>query len=109
MTVLVLDDEPRVVDLLTMMLQARGHSVVGARRWDAALLDTRYDAALVDWHLGNDDGRLAAERLVTGGLDRSRVAVMSGQRGPDPGPYRLWAKPFSLADVASWVESLGPR
>lgn len=106
---MVLDDEPRVVDLLTMMLQARGHSVVGARRWDAALLDTRYDAALVDWHLGNDDGRLAAERLVTGGLDRSRVAVMSGQRGPDPGPYRLWAKPFSLADVASWVESLGPR
>ncbi len=109
MTVLVLDDEPGVVRLLKMMLQARGHRVVGARSWDAALLHARYDAALVDWHLGHDDGRLVAERLVTAGLDRSRVAVMSGQRGPEPGPYRLWAKPFSLAEVASWVESLGPR
>lgn len=109
MTVLVLDDEPGVVGLLTRMLEARGHRVVGARRWDAALLDDRYDAALVDWHIGNDDGRLAAERLVRAGLDRSRVAVMSGQHGPGAGPYRLWAKPFSVADVASWLESLGPR
>ncbi len=109
MTVLVLDDELGVVRLLTMMLEARGHRVVGAGRWDAALLDNRCDAALVDWHIGTDDGRVAIERLVRAGLDRSRVAVMTGHPGAEASPYRLWTKPFSLAEVAKWVESLGPR
>ncbi len=106
---MVLDDEPGVVRLLTMMLEARGHRVVGARRWDVALLAKRCDVALVDWHIGNDDGREAVERLVRAGLDRSRVAVMTGHPVAETGPYRLWTKPFSLAEVAEWVESLGPR
>ncbi len=108
MTVLVLDDDAGVVRLLTVMLEAQGYRVVGAQRWEDALLDQHYDAALVDWHIGSADGRLAADRLVQAGLDQSRVAVMSGQHGLEAGPYRLWAKPFSLGELASWIQSLEP-
>lgn len=106
MTILVVDDEAGLVRLLTTMLEASGHRVVGAVRWDSALLAGPYDAALVDLRAGGTDGRAIAHQLVQAGLDRSRVAVMTGDHSAETGPYRLFPKPFSLSDLVSWLSAL---
>ncbi len=105
MTILVVDDEARLVRLLTTMLESSGHRVVGAERWDAALAPGPYDAALVDLWVGGTDGRDIADQLVQAGLCRSRVAVMTGDHSAEAGPYRLFPKPFALAHVMSWLAS----
>jgi DNA-binding response OmpR family regulator len=109
MRVLVVDDEPGLVALLTRFLESAGHQVVGATRWDAALADGSYDAALVDWQVARTEGRLIAAQLAASGLDAARLAVMSGHHDAVTAPYRLFPKPFQLADVLTWIRGLEDR
>jgi DNA-binding response OmpR family regulator len=104
-TILVLDDEPTLVDMLRSVLEREGHRVVGATRYSADLLAIDWDAALLDVTVSGEDGRVVAARLEANGLPRTRVALMTGMPDPD-GAHRVFRKPFAFRDLLAWIKEL---
>lgn len=105
MTILVLDDEAALVDMLRSALERSGHRVIGATRFAPDLLFERWEAAILDLTIAGQDGRDVAARLEASGLARPRVALMTGM--PDSlAPYRTFRKPFRIGEILSWVKGL---
>ena len=76
--VLLVEDDPTVADVLTGLLQARGHRVVHAAHALAALTaqaTRHFDVALIDLDLPGMDGLALARQLRAGGFDRPMIAV----------------------------------
>jgi CheY-like chemotaxis protein len=103
--VLVLDDEPRICELVARLLELAGHEAVTAQSSELALTraaEQSFDAILTDVVLGREDGLdvLAQLRKLQ---PQASAVVMSGV---SPSPERLIAlretgigflpKPFSL-------------
>ncbi len=101
--VLVVDDEPGVLDLMRRVLEADGQRVEAARSASeglAALEGRAFDLLIVDLHLGDGDGNDLLDRarrlpapprvlLVTGDVSRFGAVV------EDRGEAQVLAKPFT--------------
>lgn len=109
---LIVDDEPFVLLLLSMILTTRGWRVIQASDGDDALARTEgMDLGLVvtDYNMPGMDGATLATRLIERDPNLP-VLVISGQPRVDnwvEGPRSSFlAKPFAIKDLACRVESL---
>jgi CheY-like chemotaxis protein len=103
--VLVVDDEPRVLAVLSAMLELEGFAAHQAANAHAALavVDARagdIDCALIDLHMPGPGGEEAG-RLLRGAKPGLRCWLMTGGdegEGPPPAGFEgVLAKPFSRA------------
>jgi len=118
--ILVVDDEPEIVDLLKEFLETHGFVVDSAPDASGAIdrvRDNIYDAAILDFNLPDMDGvmlhrqirqmdgELAQRTLFTSGLVQSEHAL---------GYYAthgmgFLSKPFDMQEVLDWLETMsGP-
>lgn len=109
-TILVVDDEPALVDGLAVFLVDEGYSVRVARDGEEALMLQRAapcDLIVSDVMMPRMDGwQLVAELREQG--DATPVVLMSagGRRPGDTPGISTMAKPFDLAALLSVIESL---
>ena len=79
-SVLVVDDEPDVLEGLKNMVKAIGYEVITAGSGIQAIERFRKykpDIVLMDWKMANMDGATSAKRII--GLDpRARIVLISG-------------------------------
>lgn len=110
---LVVDDEPSILEVLTDVLGAEGHEVVTAangREGLQRLAELRPDLVLLDWMMPQVDGRqmLAAMRAHPE-LARIPVLVMSAGRLSLEERARIphfLAKPFELDALLGLIAQL---
>jgi DNA-binding response OmpR family regulator len=112
-TVLVVDDDDSLRLLCRVNLELDGYrvleagSVADARQ---ALAEERIDAVLLDFHLGDGDGRELLESL---GVGRPPVALFTGSVVLEPELRALaddvLPKPFALEALAATVGRLVAR
>ena len=102
-TVLVVDDEPTILDLLVELLREEGHAVLAARDGAAAreiLAGTAPDLVVTDAMMPGLDGPgLVRWMRQQPGLRRVPVVLLSAVVRLDPaelGAAALVAKPFDL-------------
>src|SRR5258708_7460254 len=114
-TILVVDDEPTVLNLCQRMLQAGGYEVVIAASGEAALRVAGYpqhsiDLALIDVMMPIMNGIELAARLQKAhpGLP---IVLMTGftireiERIVANHPYRVMGKPFKTASLLRMIEN----
>ena len=108
--VVVVEDEPLIVMLITDMLEELGHELVGAcgSIEDALKLVQReaFDVALLDIDLGGKSGYAVADVVVARGIP---IVLMSGFSGRPPSPYQevaVLGKPFQLDDLERVLKSI---
>ncbi len=114
--ILVVDDEPEIVDMLKEFLETHGFVVDSAPDASGAIdrvRDSIYDAAILDFNLPDMDGvmlhrqirqmdgELAQRTLFTSGLVQSEHAL---------GYYAthgmgFLSKPFDMQDILDWLET----
>jgi DNA-binding response OmpR family regulator len=107
---LVVDDDPSLRMLCRVNLELDGYRVLEAGSVEdaqSALERERVDAMLLDFHLGDRDGR---ELLLALGDDRPPVALFTGSYKIEPELRALaddvLPKPFSLDALAATVRGL---
>jgi DNA-binding NtrC family response regulator len=119
MDLLLIENDPRIVELLTWFLERAGHGVRAARSFAEAramILERRPDLVLSDFDLGAENAAtglpaLAAEGLlpptlvVTGYVSHDLAASVNAI----PGVVGLMAKPFEFARLARWIEEFASR
>jgi two-component system OmpR family response regulator len=113
--VLVVDDEPNIVDVISMALRYEGFEVVSAGTGSEALAqvrDTRPHVMLLDVMLPDMEGFDVAKRL---GAERARVPIIfltardateDRVRGLTVGGDDYVTKPFSLEELVARVRAL---
>lgn len=107
LSILIVEDDLLIGDLLTEMLEAMGHGVCGvatteARAVDAALLN-RPDLMIVDAKLGCGSGIAAVEKIST--VVKIPHIFVSGDRMSIEGASRFaLQKPFSQRDLVRAME-----
>ena len=115
--ILVVDDEPEIVELLRDVLTAEGYAVDAAPDAATALgliRETIYDAALLDFNLPDMDGVMLHRQIRQMDAElAARAIFMSGlmQSDANLGYYMsqsggFLAKPFDIRDVLAQVRSL---
>ncbi|HZN55114.1 MAG TPA: response regulator [Candidatus Polarisedimenticolaceae bacterium] len=115
--ILVVDDEPEIVELLRDVLTAEGYTVDAAPDAAAALAlirETIYDAALLDFNLPDMDGVMLHRQIRQMDSElAARAIFMSGlmQSDANLGYYMsqsggFLAKPFDIRDVLAQVRAL---
>ena len=109
-SVLVVEDESDIRELLTEYFRARGYEVVGAADGRAALLAVerepeRFSLVITDLHLPGADG-LAVLRAVREASPGTHVVIVTGFASLDSaiqavrlGAYDYLTKPFSLGQI----------
>lgn len=115
-TVLVIDDEPHIRELVAMVLKAAGHKVIGADNGKAGLrllLEHQPDVVLTDIYMPEQDGietLLAIKRLALS----ARIVVMSGggrhgmdllEAAGELGAAAVLRKPFRKAELLAAIGS----
>ena len=109
---LVVDDDPTILGVLTEFLSSLGHSVVAAgsgREAIEAMREHSIEVALVDWQMAGSTGRDVVDFarrecpgikvLVSTGHDSEKVSdSMAGRYA-----VAVMRKPFSLNELASIV------
>lgn len=117
--VLVIDDDPAIVDLLKIQLDALGHSVVVAFDANAAAMigaKEKPDLITLDFSMPAGDGSKALQRLRLNGVNqRTPVIVITGMAKHDLPPMlqnafavKFLQKPIDLGELKKLVdESLG--
>jgi DNA-binding response OmpR family regulator len=114
--VLVADDDPDILSLVTLRLELDGYEVIGAPDGERAVeeaLERTPDLALIDVSMPKLDGYEVTERLrqheptsaipiilLTAGVQDSDVA-----RGIEAGADDYVKKPFSTADLRTRVQA----
>jgi two-component system, OmpR family, response regulator len=113
--VLVVDDEPNIVDVVTMALRFQGFAVASAGTGGealAAVSDFRPDLIVLDVMLPDMEGFDVAKRL---GAQRSRVPIIfltardatdDKIRGLTLGGDDYVTKPFSLEELVARIRSI---
>jgi DNA-binding response OmpR family regulator len=119
--ILVVDDEPDIVKLVTRLLEARGHRVGVARDGEEALESAtreRPDVIVLDLNLPRVDGFEVCRRLKSGEATRSVPIVMmtaafpsveQATRGIGLGADEYVVKPFVREVLVHNVERLIPK
>ncbi|GAA1941156.1 hypothetical protein GCM10009797_37940 [Nocardioides hwasunensis] len=114
---LVVDDEPDVRDLVTLMLRRAGyevHSVADPREAIAAAEDVRPDAAVLDWSMpGMNGGQLCSlvrEHPELGDLPVLILTAHADRQTRDrafaSGADDFMSKPFTLAELTRAMAGL---
>ena len=114
--VLVADDDPDILDLVTLRLELDGYEVVGARNGDDALeraFERAPDLALIDVSMPKLDGYEVTERLrgnqTTSGMPiillTARVLETDVARGVEAGADDYVKKPFSTELLRTRVQA----
>ena len=117
-TILVADDDPTIVRLLTLALEQDGFRVVTASDGEAALRLARLehpDLILLDWQMPNADGMEVTRRLRNEpdpALRDVPVVLITAQSGPEntaagfaAGVTDYLTKPFRPAHVRARVQA----
>jgi two-component system, OmpR family, response regulator MprA len=113
--ILVVDDDPRVTDLLRRVLAYEGYSVAIAARGDEALnrtLEQPPDLVVLDIMLPGFSGLEVARRLRTAGdhvpimMLTARDAVADRVEGFETGADDYLAKPFAPEELLARVNAL---
>jgi DNA-binding response OmpR family regulator len=112
--ILVVDDEPPAVEILSRYLASRGHSVAGAGSAEAAADALRrgaFDLVLLDVVLPGRTGLQALAELRS--LTRAPIHVMSGQNDDETrtdarllGASGFFGKPLDLDEVLAAIDAL---
>jgi CheY-like chemotaxis protein len=112
-SVLVVDDDPDILDALSEILEAEGYGVSRARNGQEALdrLDAgRPDVILLDLMMPVMDGWEFSRRMRerSGETEQPPIIVLSadrnvGARAKEIGAVGHLAKPFELSDLLSMV------
>ncbi|HUS16181.1 MAG TPA: response regulator transcription factor [Chloroflexia bacterium] len=113
-TILVVDDEPRIVDLVTTILETQGYHVIEAADGDAALVAVREqmpDLVLLDVMLPGSDGFAVLKRIrEISTVPVIMLTVQAGEadkvRGLESGADDYVAKPFSHRELLSRIKAL---
>ncbi len=114
--VLVADDDPDILSLVTLRLQRDGYEVIGAPDGERAVeeaLERTPDLALIDVSMPKLDGYEVTERLrqhePTSAtpiiLLTARVQDSDVARGIEAGADDYVRKPFSMADLRTRVQA----
>lgn len=114
--ILVVDDEPAAVEVLSRFMEVGGHSVDGAGSADeaaAALRRRTYDFVLLDLIMPGRTGLQALAELRT--LTRAPIYVMSGLNDGETrkdvlllGAGGFFGKPLKLAEILAAIDALPP-
>jgi two-component system, OmpR family, phosphate regulon response regulator PhoB len=116
-SILVVEDEPALVELLRYNLEAAGFSVDSASTGpdaEQALRDSRYDAVLLDWMLPDISGIELCRRMRQRPETRALPIIMLTARGEEADRVRglstgaddYVVKPFSVNEVVARVRAL---
>jgi two-component system OmpR family response regulator len=118
MRLLVVEDEPKMADLLSRALREEGHAVDVAGGGEDALWmagATPYDAVILDVTLPGIDGLETCRRLRSDGrwmpvlILTARDAVADRVAGLDTGADDYLTKPFSLSELLARLRALTRR
>lgn len=114
-TILVVEDEPAVLEVTSRILRRNGYSVLEAARWDTALslaADNEFQLLLTDSVMPEVSGSELAARLLEGRPELS-VLFMSGYSDGVLGPRRvlpegveLIQKPFNESSLLAKVRAV---
>jgi two-component system, cell cycle sensor histidine kinase and response regulator CckA len=111
-TILSVDNEPMILNLVTSVLNERGHVVIAAESAREAidLFRTRpekIDLLISDISMPGMDGICLAGKLQASDASL-RVLLISGgyKRSQVPIQYEFLSKPFALADMIAKVDRL---
>lgn len=116
--VLIVDDEPEIVDLITELLEADGRFEVrsAGTGYDAGIETARFKPQLIvlDYMLPDINGNVVCQRVRENGMSEdTRVLCVSGvvesdeiQRLKDAGADDFLKKPFDLRELVIRIESL---
>jgi len=119
--ILVVDDEPDIVRMVTKIMEGLGHEVSEARDGEAALSaveKARPDCVILDLNLPKLDGFEVCRRLKADERTRSIPVVMrtaayptveDASRGMDEGADEYVVKPFLREVLVHNVERLLPK
>jgi signal transduction histidine kinase/ActR/RegA family two-component response regulator len=115
-TILVVEDDNQLRQMVVHILQAEGYTVLEAENGDQALLLSRshgrtIDLVVTDIVMPGMSGRTLAEKITSSGVC-SRVLFMSGHSGDTTGPQEamvsdvpMLTKPFSPEQLLERVRS----
>jgi DNA-binding response OmpR family regulator len=114
--VLVADDDPDILNLVTLRLERDGYDVVGARDGERAVeqaLERSPDLALIDVSMPKLDGYQVTERLRGNDATRTipiilltaRVQETDVARGIEAGADDYVTKPFATGELRSRVQA----
>ena len=116
MRVLVVEDEPDLVDALTVGLRREGYAVDAALDGSSALdriSYTPYDAVLLDLNLPDIDGLEVCRAIRLDEGTRTRVIMLTSRdsiedrvNGLDEGADDYLAKPFALPELLARLRAL---
>jgi CheY-like chemotaxis protein len=106
-TVLIVDDEPAIVDLLSQLLEDEGYRVVsagdGLAAWET-VRKRRPDLVIADVMMPRMDGFALVDRLSDGG-EPVPVILMSAAVESRRQGVPFIAKPFDLGELLDLVNS----
>jgi signal transduction histidine kinase/CheY-like chemotaxis protein len=117
LSLLLVEDDPTVSDVLSGLLRLQGHHVVHVPHGLAALAatdSTPFDAALLDLDLPGMDGLALARQLRTQGFERPLIAVTARAdanaetQALQAGFDRFIRKPMTLRMLAELLQGLHP-
>jgi len=116
-SILVVEDEPAVQELIAMNLEHAGHSVMRARDAEQAAVMVRNilpDVVLLDWMLPGQSGIAFARRLREDSRTRGVPIIMLTARGAeadkvaglDAGADDYLTKPFSPRELVARIRAV---
>jgi two-component system phosphate regulon response regulator PhoB len=116
-SILVVEDEPAVQELIAMNLEHAGHSVMRARDAEQAAVMVRNilpDVVLLDWMLPGQSGIAFARRLREDSRTRGVPIIMLTARGAeadkvaglDAGADDYLTKPFSPRELVARIKAV---
>lgn len=116
MKILVADDEPQILDIVSQILDGAGHQVVTAINGEEAILrvyETHPDLVLLDIRMPRKDGATVAQELRDDPRTRDiPVVFLTGliraseadQRGGRTGRNLYLAKPFDASQLLRMID-----
>jgi DNA-binding response OmpR family regulator len=111
--ILIVDDEPLIAMLVEAWIVDMGHEPVGpaASLSEAkALIESKFDAAVVDLTLGHESGRPIAEALAAKGVPFVYATGQAETQLDDlPRASGVLLKPYSFEAFGAAVEAMLPR
>lgn len=113
--ILVVDDDPDILTLVRIKLEASGHEVLTAPDGEAGLAATtehQPDLVLADWTMPRLTGIEMLARLRADPATASVPFILltaRAQEVDEPGIDGFVAKPFSLVDLAATVDAVLAR
>lgn len=114
--ILVIEDAPDVLDVLTMLLRVEGADVAGARSGHEALKLFRsrhFDVVMSDLGLPDISGDVLIRTLIAAARRPVKVVVITGESQPvlaralEAGAGAIFAKPCQWRTVVTYLDGLG--